>query len=160
MSPLIVAATSSLPTARPMSWMSASVVSTSGANRTSTGTPSWRSCAMASGGLKLSPPAITRSGSRLTIFSTSTEPNFATSGMSFAAAGYGVKSSTLPLIRSPTPSANRVSVAAGGRGTIVSGSSLTVARAGSSSWGVTGEGGGGGGAAGRVGGGGAGGGGG
>ena len=60
--------------------MSASAVSTSGANTTSTGTPSERSFSIASGGLKLLPPAITRSVPRATIFSTSTEPNLATSG--------------------------------------------------------------------------------
>ena len=92
--------------------MSASAVFTSGANTTSTGTPSWRSFAIASGGLKLLPPAITRSVPMPTIFSTSTEPNLATSGTSATSGGKGVNSSTLPTTLSPTPSANRISVAA------------------------------------------------
>ena len=112
---------------------------TSGAKTTRTGTPRSRSCLIDSGGLKLLPPAITRSVPSATIFSTSTEPNLATSGMPAAASGYGLKSSTLPTIRSPTPSANRVSVAAGVRDTIFVGSAGMVAEPSSSSVSSTGK---------------------
>ena len=124
MSSVIAFAPSWVPVAVPISSMSARAPGTSGANTTTIGTPSERSCAIASGGLKLEPPAITRSAPRPTIFSTSTEPNFATSGTSPPRAGRRVKSSTLPTTRSPSPSANSVSVAAGVRLTIFCGSAV------------------------------------
>ena len=46
-----------------------------------------RSWAIASGGLKPLPPAITRSAPSATIFSTSTDPNLATTGRPSAAGG-------------------------------------------------------------------------
>jgi hypothetical protein len=58
-----------------------------GVESTSTGIFRSRSFAMASAEVKPAPPAMTRSGSRLTIFSTSTVPNVTTSGSAFASAG-------------------------------------------------------------------------
>src|SRR4051794_7464712 len=67
---------------------------------------------------------MTRSASRPTIFSTSTDPNFATFGIFAAAAGYDAGSSTLATILSPSPSENRISVVAGVSDTIFCGSAL------------------------------------
>ena len=83
----MAAASSVVPVAWPIRVMSASAVLTSGANSTMTGTPSWRSLAIDSGGLNPLPPAITRSAPRDTIFSTSTDPNLATSGTPAASDG-------------------------------------------------------------------------
>src|SRR3954447_22585653 len=79
---------------------------------------------MASGGVNVLPPAMTRSASRPTIFSTSTDPNFATFGIFAAAAGYEAGSSTFATIRSPSPRENRISVVAGVSDTILCGSAL------------------------------------
>ncbi len=80
--------------------------------------PARRSWAIASGGLKPLPPAMTRSAPRLTIFSTSTDPNLATTGS--AVGGGRVRGEVLDLgdVRSPAPMANRISVVAGVSDTI------------------------------------------
>src|SRR4051794_39208028 len=67
---------------------------------------------------------MTRSASRPTIFSTSTDPNFATFGILAAAAGYDAGSSTLATILSPRPSEKRISVVAGVSETMRCGSAL------------------------------------
>ena len=59
----------------------------SSAKITTVGMPSWRSFAIDSGGLKFEPPAMTRSVPAATICSTSTLPNFATSGTAAASGG-------------------------------------------------------------------------
>src|SRR5215213_8734145 len=76
---------------------------------------------MESGGVPPLPPAMTRSASSPTIFSTSTPLNVPTTGTSDASGGKSAMSSTLPTTRSPAPILNRISVVAGVRLTTFSG---------------------------------------
>src|SRR5215212_552486 len=105
----------------------------SDAYRTSTGTLSDRSFLIASGGVPLLPPAMTRSVPNPTIFSTSTPSNRPTTGTLSASGGYFAGSSTLPTTRSPAPIAKRTSVSAGVSDTILSGSPASVTTVPSSS---------------------------
>jgi hypothetical protein len=85
--PVSVFASSVAPTAEPTSSMSLSTPSIDGVETTRTGILTSRSLAIASAAVNPAPPAITRSGLRLTIFSTSTVPKVTTSGNALASAG-------------------------------------------------------------------------
>ena len=67
--------------------MSLSMLSSAALETTRTGILSARSWAIDSADVNPAPPAMTRSGARLTIFSTSTVPKVTTSGRGFASAG-------------------------------------------------------------------------
>src|ERR687890_488040 len=95
---------------------------------------------MESGGVPPLPPAITRSASSPTIFSTSTPLNVPTTGTPDASGGKFATSSTLPTTRSPTPSSNRISVVAGVRLTIFFGAAASSSVVPSSSVRVAGNG--------------------
>jgi hypothetical protein len=71
-------------------------------------------------------PAMTRSGARLTIFSTSMPLNVPTTGTVDASAGKFAMSSTFPTTLSPAPMAKRISVSAGVNETTFAGSAGSV----------------------------------
>ena len=75
------------PTAVPTSSMSVPIWSSVALETTRTGILSARSWAIDSADVNPAPPAMTRSGARLTIFSTSTVPKVTTSGSGLASAG-------------------------------------------------------------------------
>src|SRR3954465_11888776 len=102
--------------------MSLRTVATSGAYPTTTGIFWSRSVFTASIDVNASPPAITRPGWSPTTLSTATLAWTATSGSGDASGGYMNGSDERPTTRSPSPSANSVSVAAGGSETIFFGS--------------------------------------
>src|SRR5690349_14925759 len=98
-----------------------------------------RSCSTAGPWLSPAPPDTTRSAPSETIFSTSTPEKVATTGIDDASGGKLATSSTLPTTRDPTPSANSVSVVAGGSDTIFCGSAAIVTAVPSSAVAVTGK---------------------